>query len=74
MWALLQPLPPLTRTSHQPSAATIDPALPASLRSVDRPRRIAEDTPSTGLGRRPCRQYHLSRFATKAGEKTGLTQ
>ncbi len=66
----------ITRTSHQSrvgrGTATIDLALPASLRSVDRPRRIAEDTLSTDFGRRPCRQYHLNRFATKAGEKSGL--
>ncbi len=71
----------LTRTSRQSrvgrGTATTDPALPAFRQladSVDRPRRIAEDTPSTGLGRRPCRQYRLSRFATKAGEKSGLRQ
>jgi hypothetical protein len=62
----------LTRTSHQPSTATTYLALPALLRLVDQPRSIAENTPSAGLGRGPCRQYHLSRFATKAGEKTGL--
>ncbi len=63
----------LARTSHQPSAAMTGLALPPSLRSVDRPQRIAENTSSAGLGRRPCRQYHLSRFATKASEKSGLS-
>ncbi len=62
----------LARTSHQPSATTADMASPASLRSVGRPRRIAEDTPSTGLGRKPCGQCHLSHSRTKAGEKSGI--
>ena len=47
-------------------------ASPAALCSVGRPRRIAEDTSSAGLGRKPCGQCHLSHFTTKAGEKSGL--
>ncbi len=62
----------LARISHQPSTTTTDMAPPASLRSVGRPQRIAEDTPSAGLGRKPCGQCHLSHFATKAGKKSGL--
>ncbi len=61
-----------SRTSHRPPAPTADLAPPASLRFVGHLRRIAEDTPSAVLGRKPCRQYHLSRFATKAGEKSGI--
>ncbi len=65
---------PLARISHQPSITTADIAPPASLRSVGRPWRIAEDTPSAGICRKPCGQYHLSRFTTKAGEKSGLVE
>ncbi len=50
-----------------------NPAADAGLRSIGRPRRIAEDTPSASLGRKPRSHSQLRRFATKAGEKSGLT-
>ncbi len=42
-----------------------------SLRLVDHPRRITQDTPAAGLDRKPSRQHHFSGLATKASKKSG---
>ena len=61
----------LARISHQLSAATADTSAQTALRSVGL-LDVLSKYACGGLGRAPCLERRLRRFATTTGEKCGL--
>ena len=62
---------PLTRISHQLSAAAADKAVSTALRSVT-VLDVLSSTPARANRRAPCIHSLLPRLATTPGEKCGL--